>query len=317
MIIDPLTEAKLDALLGPNPTEVSSSAGVINGDQAGNKNDVISGEGGDHTLHGHSGNDFLYVEGWSDLDEMGSFPQGPTATFYRSYGGGVDALNVQLYANVGDYYIYGGNDPGEFGDDKLYGGTGHDVLVGGEGDDYLNGGSGNDYLYGDILDLHKINGADLSTRPAWGGGGGTDVLIGGAGNDYLHAGGGGFNLLDGGPGNDYLTSNGDPYDIYIGGPGSDTFDVSNASQVKIIDFQDGVDKIKIVDGEDGDSELVALYNLVTQANIQWDMEWIATELEDGVTLPIQDEYGGDPLTIVGVAPADLQFEFVGDDVFIV
>ena len=312
MIIEPLTEEKLDALLGPSPTEVSSSAGVINGDQAGNKNDVISGEGGDHTLYGYSGNDFLYVEGWSDLDG-GSFPQGPTATFDREYGRGVHTLSTELYANLGDYYIYGGNDPGEYGDDKLYGGTGHDVLVGGYGNDYLDGGSGNDYLYGDVLDLHVINGAGLSTEPAGGRGRGTDVLIGGAGNDYLHAGGGGFNLLDGGPGNDYLTSNGGPYDIYIGGPGNDTFDVSSAEQVKIMDFQDGVEKIKI----NSDSALVALYNLVTQANIQWDMEWIATELEDGVTLPIQEEYGGDPLTIVGVEPADLQFEFVGDDVFIV
>ena len=32
MMIEPLTEQKLDALLGPSPTQVSSDAGIINGD---------------------------------------------------------------------------------------------------------------------------------------------------------------------------------------------------------------------------------------------------------------------------------------------
>ena len=45
MIIEPLTEAKLDALLGPNPTEVSGDAGDnrLTGDNEVNKNDVIKG----------------------------------------------------------------------------------------------------------------------------------------------------------------------------------------------------------------------------------------------------------------------------------
>ena len=149
-----------------------------------------------------------------------------------------------------------------------------------------------------------------------------DVLIGGPGNDYLES-KYDFSLLDGGRGDDTLKS-GDDYNVLIGGPGRDIFDVSNADDgsVKIMDFEDGVDKIKIATrGQYGDygegGALVALYNLVTQANLQWHMEWIATETEDGVILTLPGGEDPTPITIVGVDLADLALEIVGDDVFIV
>lgn len=286
MMIEPLTEAKLEALLGSNPTQVRGSAGVIDGDKAGNKNDVIHGEGGNHTLRGHSGNDFLHAGG----------------TNYESYS--EDGVEY-------DYTFYGVYDEGAVLDgDKLYGGIGHDVLVGGYGNDLLDGGSGDDYLIGDVLELHRIGGSGLSTKPAYALGYGTDVLLGGSGNDYLH-GGGGINILNGGTGDDTLVSRGDS-DVLIGGPGRDTFDVDDEYYpvVKITDFQDGYDQIHI----DPDSAIVDLYHLVTQANMQWDWEWFATDLEDGVFIPVEE---GGGIMINGVDPADLAFQFVGDDVFIV
>lgn len=307
MIIEPLTKEKLDALLGPNPTQVSGSAGVINGDNAGNKNDVIHGEGGNQTLRGHSGNDFLHA---GVIDE-------------ESYNG--DGYGFPEYIEISP----GSWIPKRENEDKLYGGTGHDVLVGGSGKDLLDGGSGNDYLIGDAL--HFL---DQPNKPAIFSEHGNDVLIGGPGNDFLHSGGGEFNFLDGGPGDDYLESgeesghrfnilDGGPgndtlksagyNDVLIGGPGRDTFDVfgdGEGDHVKIVDFQDGVDKIKV--GSFG--WFGAFYNLAREAGIQWDMNWIATEVADGVTLQLQDD---DTLTIGGVEPDELQFEFVGGDVFIV
>ena len=197
------------------------------------------------------------------------------------------------------------------GDNPPSGGAnGGEKQNGGDGGEGANG-AGADRASGDTLPSFLNLGADNDDL---------DVLIGGPGNDYL-ASKYDFSLLDGGRGDDTLDSSA-RLDVLIGGPGRDTFDVSGATQAKIMDFQDGVDKIKIATrGQYGDygegGALVALYNLVTQANIQWDMEWIATDLGSGVTLPLLDEYGGDPLTIVGVNPADLAFEFVGDDVFIV
>lgn len=314
MIVEPLTREKLEALLGANPTSVSGSDAVIDGDQADNKNDEIHGAGDNQTLRGHSGNDFLHA---------GRTPENQ---------GGADHYGEPVYVETSPT----SSSPKQENEDKLYGGTGHDVLVGGYGEDLLDGGSGNDYLFGDGLSL-----PDPSTRPAYSVWDGNDVLNGGPGNDYLHGGGGRFNILNGGPGNDHLESGEDSgarfnildggpgndtlksagyNDVLIGGPGRDTFDVfddGEGDHVKIVDFQNGADRIKIGGFDYGgyaSESFSAFYNLAREAGIQWDMDWIATELEDGVILQLQDD---DTLTIIGVRPSDLQFEFVGEDVFIV
>ena len=316
---EPLTEAKLAALLGSSHTISTGTgadiAGDIPGDDVSN-NDEIRGTGGDHTLRGHSGNDFLFVEGWADRDWDDGTDSRATETdtaFTRIYGAGASELVGAFSASVGDYYVFGGNDPGSWGDDKLYGGTGNDVLVGGYGDDYLDGGPGDDYLYGGTLSLPKLTGAE-STEPAGGRGSGIDVLIGGGGDDYLHA-GDEFSLLNGGPGNDYLKEDG-LFGVLIGGPGRDVFDVESGDGTKIMDFQNGVDKILVFNTEHGDGSVVRFYKAVTQANIQWDMSWIAAGTREGVVLRTGDDLE-DTITIVGADFSDLQFEFVGDDVFIV
>ena len=291
MIIEPLTEEKIDALLGPNPSFKGGDAGDnrLTGDNEVNKNDVIVGGNGNDVLYGNSGNDFI---------DAGM-------TRVESY----DSEDVErAFVYYGDYEEVTGDGSHN---DRLYGGVGNDVLVGGYGNDMLDGGSGDDYLIGDVLVLHnRISGPSLSTEATYVSGYGTDVLIGGSGNDYLH-GGGGINILNGGHGDDTLVSRGDS-DVLIGGPGRDTFDVDDEYYpiVKITDFQDGYDQIHIA----SDSAIVDLYHMVTQANMQWDWEWFATDLEDGVFIPAEE---GGGIMINGVDPAELAFQFIGDDVFIV
>ena len=106
-MIEPLTEEKLAALLGPNPTQVSSSTGVINGNNEVNKNDVIAGVGGNYILQGLSGNDFIYAGSLVEVD----------SAYYTRYGDYEEGASID--------------------DDKLYGGEGNDVLVGGRGNDIL------------------------------------------------------------------------------------------------------------------------------------------------------------------------------------
>lgn len=200
------------------------------------------------------------------------------------------------------------------------GSSGNDALVGGYGDNLLQGGAGNDYLYGDIVELEgALNPGPLPlmTEPAVSIGDGKDVLSGGGGNDYLH-GGEGINILDGGPGNDTLVSEGD-YDILIGGTGRDVFDVTaQEGTVKIMDFNPGEGQLRFELSGDMDD----IYQIVAQAGMEWDWEWFATEVEDGVVLDLEN-VGGYPayndgalVVIEDVALADLHFQSIGDGVFI-
>jgi Ca2+-binding RTX toxin-like protein len=91
------------------------------------------------------------------------------------------------------------------GDDTLEGGSGNDVMDGGSGDDILNARTGDDDLDG---------------------GAGNDVMRGHAGAD----------TLDGGAGDDTL----------VGGEDGDRFVFAGANGAdRIIDFQDGVDRIDL------------------------------------------------------------------------
>lgn len=232
----------------------------------------------------------------------------------------VPSLNVG--AQTGLLAIYGinvgedehGNVVHSGGDEQLYGGEGNDVLVGGWGADILDGGPGNDYLFGGLL--YVWDGRPATDRED----GESNILMGGPGNDYL-AGGGEINILNGGPGNDHLVANGEFSDVLIGGPGRDVFDVANSDIVKIMDFQDGEDKILLVSDRgngyyDGTREYLALYQLAAKAGVQFDMGWIATEVDNGVTLPLEQN-DNDELTIEGAYLANLQFELVNGDLFIV
>lgn len=280
--IEPLTETKLVALTRP----------------------IVPTGGG---FRGGDGDEFIF-------DGVSKRPDYDCPDTPGGYQGDLADCDV-----LGHYATYGFND----GDNQLYGGDGNDVLVGGAGDDYLDGGPGNDYLFGDRLVVYELGavGDDLSTSPAWGRNyGNANILMGGPGNDYL-AGGGDINILNGGPGNDHLVADGEFSDVLIGGPGRDVFDVANSDIVKIMDFQDGEDKILLVSADpagytDGPTEYLALYQLAAKAGVQFDMGWIATEVDNGVTLPLEQN-DNDELTIEGAYLSNLQFELVNGDLFIV
>ncbi|GMG82522.1 hypothetical protein LNKW23_17350 [Paralimibaculum aggregatum] len=84
----------------------------------------IGGDGGDNTLDGGDGHDFVY--GLSGDDSL-------------SGGAGTDVLD----GGAGDDSL-----AGDFGEDRLLGGAGADRLDGGPGDDLLVGGAGDDSLEG-------------------------------------------------------------------------------------------------------------------------------------------------------------------------
>ena len=115
---------------------------------------------------------------------------------------------------------------GQWGDDKLYGGSDHDKLFGGDGNDYLDayhgndyldGGNGNDVLYGGLGDDTLIGGYGNDTLDGqWG----NDKLYGGSDHDRLF-GGDGDDYLDAYHGNDYLNG-GAGADTMLAGEGDDT-----------------------------------------------------------------------------------------------
>ena len=284
-MIEPLTETKLVALTRP-----------------------IVPTGGVGVFRGGDGDEFIF----SGASKRPDYDCPDTPGGYQGDLADCDVL--------GHYATYGVNDE----DYQLYGGDGNDVLVGGASDAYLDGGPGNDYLFGGQLDVYELGavGDDLSTSPARGDSGGyANILMGGPGNDYLHD-GGLIDILNGGPGNDHLVADEADVAVLIGGPGRDVFDVSSGRKVKIMDFQDGVDKILLfVDDGDysiyGRTEYLKLHQLAARAGVQFDMGWIATEVDNGVTLPLDNQHDGNELTIEGAYLPNLQFEVVGGDLFIV
>ena len=147
---------------------------------------------------------------------------------------------------------------GNAGANILFGGLGDDTLDGGDGNDLLDGGNNNDSLdggYGDDMLLGRANN-DLLL-----GNNGDDTLNGGTGNDTLR-GGNDDDVLAGGRNNDRLFGgNGD--DLIVGGAGTDTMygeadrDVfvfrqaddspASAAADRIMDFELGIDRIKLAD----------------------------------------------------------------------
>lgn len=129
--------------------------------------------------------------------------------------------NNLLIGNDGDNLLkgYGGNDVlrGDDGTDTMRGAKGNDTLKGGGDADFLFGAQGNDKVFGGTDDDNLF------------GGGNHDTLVGGNGDDWL----------EGGRGNDWLK----------GGVGADEFVFATGDgSDKILDFEDGIDRIRITAG---------------------------------------------------------------------
>ncbi len=166
----------------------------------------------------------------------------------QSGTGGDDFLQGTIQHD--EVLALGGSDRavGGMGEDLLDGGLGNDNLFGGAQNDTLIGGVGNDSLYGDNDDDSMIGGAGSDSLIGnWG----HDSLFGGDGNDKLGAGSDG-DLVSGGAGNDSLIGfdgddvlmDGTGFDTLIGGKDADTFVlVVDGATDRIVDFQDGLDRI--------------------------------------------------------------------------
>ncbi|MFC3571072.1 beta strand repeat-containing protein [Paracoccus simplex] len=191
-----------------------------------------------------------------------------------------DAITGSVVGNVLNGAA--GNDVlnGLGGHDQLFGGLGNDLMNGGVGNDRLDGGAGFDTAgYGNatggirvdlrlttaqaiggghgsdlLLGIEAVNGSNYGDRLVGNGvnnrlngGGGHDRLEGLGGNDVLQ-GGAGSDTLFGGVGNDVVTG-GAGNDFMAGGAGADAFVFAVGNGVdRITDWQDGLDRIRIVSG---------------------------------------------------------------------
>jgi len=158
-----------------------------------------------------------------------------------------------LVGNAGDDRLVGFQ-----GDDTLYGGSGHDHMDGGDGDDYMHGGSGNDNIDGDQGRDTIIGGAGEDT--IFGDYVGEwnpelrydDLINAGADNDYIW-GGYGNDTIRGGTGTDHLFGE-QGNDLLIGGAGetggdgsTDYFVFSEGTDT-ILDYEVGIDEIRLQGG---------------------------------------------------------------------
>ncbi|MBP0447117.1 hypothetical protein J8J14_20275, partial [Roseomonas sp. SSH11] len=258
--------------------DFTSTFAVVRGSEVadtlagGDGADTIFGQGGADLINGGGGADSLMGGAGDDTIDGGA----ANDTLYG--GAGLDSL----LGGLGNDTIYGGDEGdraeggdgsddlyGEAGNDTLKGGANNDWLSGGENDDSLEGGTGNDTLYGgngqdrllgqdDADNLYGDAGQDTLEGGAGndmlGGGEGGDSLLGGEGDDTLN-GDAGADTLDGGVGADLLHLGAG--DVATGGADADVFSVgisstqataNHASPARITDFQQGVDKIKLGEG---------------------------------------------------------------------
>ncbi|MEM7061649.1 MAG: amidase family protein [Cyanobacteria bacterium P01_B01_bin.77] len=134
--------------------------------------------------------------------------------------------------------------------DSIDGQNGDDTIAGGFGDDVILGGNGDDVLRGDLNTRNSQN-----SKP-----GGNDIIFGGDGNDRI-GGKAGNDILSGNAGDDTIWGDaGDDIlmgvtgnDILVGdsgSSGSDLFVFGNGDGTDtILDFEVGIDRIGLVDGE--------------------------------------------------------------------
>jgi autotransporter-associated beta strand protein len=252
---------------------------------------VMSGSEGDDRLVGGSTADHIRVFGGNDTVTANAGDD-------TISGGAGDDL---LYGNDGADLIYGNQDAdilyGNTGQDTIYGGQGADRVYGGQGNDVVCGNRGDDSLWGNLGadTLRAGDGNDLLY-----GNHGADSLQGEGGNDTLY-GGQDADLLDGGAGNDSLCGNlgadtlsgGAGADTLVGGAGGDLFRFGDGDSVDTIqDFTIGEDLIGVSAGING-------------TGIASAADMLARVTSDGTGNAVLDLADGNSVTLIGVAPAQL------------
>lgn len=135
------------------------------------------------TMHGGSGNDFMFGE--YDIDHM----YGDAGDDYMEGNAGDDIMD----GGTGSDHMLGGQDAdtmnggteddfmwGNSGDDEMYGDNDNDTMHGNTGDDYMEGNAGTDILYGGTDQDDIIGGSGIAGSPDTG-----DTLFGNEGDDRI------------------------------------------------------------------------------------------------------------------------------------
>ncbi|MEM9090302.1 MAG: TIGR03118 family protein [Cyanobacteria bacterium P01_F01_bin.53] len=168
----------------------------------------------------------------------------------------VDASASSVAITINDLDTVGTDQPeslvGDSNNNAIDAGGGDDTVAGDLGDDILLGGNGDDVLRGDRNSRSTQDGEP----------GGNDIIFGGEGNDRI-GGKAGNDILSGDAGDDFIWGD-DGDDIIMGvtgndtlvgdnfsdGSGSDLFVFGNGDGTDtILDFEVGIDRIGLVEGE--------------------------------------------------------------------
>jgi Ca2+-binding RTX toxin-like protein len=295
------------------------------GDAAdGSNDDVIEAGGGDDSVVAGAGNDSVQADTGNDTVEGGAGDdtiRGATGNDSLDGGAGADSLfgdegNDTLIGDAGDDTIDGG-----LGADSIDGGDDNDSISGNDGDDTIHGGAGDDWLRGSV---------------------GNDEMWGGTGDDYIWS---GFNddtiRVENDFGNDTIEAegvdevNGDVLDLSLVTDDL-TIDLSNVNP-EIGTFTDGVstaqfneienivlgggrDTIILADGSGAD--FVQAFDLTDSGdgstNDQLDVSGLTSDggttpvttadvtvTDDGSGNAVLTFPGGESITLIGVAPGDV------------
>ncbi|RFP86990.1 hypothetical protein DZK27_12985 [Rhodobacteraceae bacterium 63075] len=302
---------------------------------AGDDDDLVEGDGGDDQIFGEAGDDTVYGGAGADsviggsgndiIDGQGDDDTLRGGTGNDTIDGGVG--NDSLHGNEDDDSITGGAGAdsiyGETGNDIVSGDGGNDTVEGGSGDDTISGGAGDDFLRGSF-------GNDSLTSDA-----GDDSLWGGYGDDtFSYTDGFGNDTIEGEEANetdgDTLDLSGVTSDLTVdltsANPeaGSFTDGTATTSFVEIENIVLGGGNDTLVLGTGGGNDSVQGFTIPTDngdgtytANDQLDVSTLTdangapvntddvTVTDDGNGNAVLTFPGGETLTLVGVAPADV------------
>jgi Ca2+-binding RTX toxin-like protein len=301
-----------DGLGGADNINGGAGADTLRG---GSGADSLSGESGDDTLTGGAGNDRLFAGFGDDRGDGGSgndlIKGGPGKDTLLG-GADNDTLGGSnrsdlLRGEAGNDLLLGSN-----GNDRLFGGAAADTLQGGSGRDTLDGGSGPDVIIGgtgnDLLS-YADSSAGVFVRLWAGDGTGGDAegdtlseienLEGSAFADTLQ-GTNGANRLEGGSGNDLIQGI-DGNDFLVGGAGADTLIGGSGDDQFWFSKGGGSDTITDFTPGAGD-DLVRLFGFGNPFNTFSEVIGASSQVGSDVVI---DFGGGDTITLLGVAVADL------------
>ena len=265
-------------------------------------NDTVDGGAGADSVYGGAGNDSMLggtgndsMEGWIGNDTM----EGGAGLDYIDGGDGADSL----VGGDGNDTLLGGND---ISADTLVGGTGSDSLSAGDGDDLLYGGTDADSMFG-------------------GGGDDTFFLEDGFGNDTIH--GWSSNEVNGDTLDLSAVSTDTTVDLTSSDPEAGTVssgaDTASFVEIENIVLGGGRDTIVLADGSGSDA--VSGFDMTDSGdgttNDQLDVSGLTSDggttpvttldvvvTDDGNGNAVLTFPGGESITLIGVAPAQVDSE---------